>query len=50
LIGSRRSAFLTGTVTRCQVSALDRDAGVRYRGAISFDANLEVTPDDYAPE
>jgi hypothetical protein len=50
LIGPRRSAFLTGTVVRCQVSALDRDAGVRYKGAISFDARFDFTAQDYAPE
>jgi hypothetical protein len=46
LVGSRRSAFLTGTVLRCQVSAIDREAGVRYRGAISFDIRLEFTPQE----
>jgi hypothetical protein len=46
LIGPRRSAFLTGTVVRCQVSALDRDAGVRYRGAINFDVSLDFATHD----
>jgi hypothetical protein len=42
LIGPSRSALLTGTVVRCHVSAIDAQAGVRYRGAISFDAGLDL--------
>jgi hypothetical protein len=44
LVGSRQSAFITGTVVRCHVSALERDAGVRYRGAVSFDVSLNLDP------
>lgn len=42
LVGPNRSTRVTGRVLRCQVSALDATAGVRYRGAISFDEAVEV--------
>jgi len=37
-----RSHSITGIVVRCQVSALCGHSGVRYRGAISFDAAIDV--------
>lgn len=42
LIGPSSATLISGTVVRCQVAALERDAGVRYRGAISFDAAIDL--------
>jgi hypothetical protein len=36
------STPISGTVVRCQVFALCGHTGVRYRGAISFDAAIDV--------
>jgi hypothetical protein len=49
LIGASRSALLTGIVVRCHVSAIDAQAGVRYRGAIKFDASVDIDLAEGAP-
>jgi hypothetical protein len=41
LIGFRPARRVRGHVTRSQVAAIDRDLGVRYRGALVFDEQVE---------
>jgi hypothetical protein len=43
---SERSVAVAGLVVRCEVASLDRERGIRYRGAVRFDVPLscaEVT-------
>jgi len=38
-----RSVAVAGQVVRCEVASLDRDRGIRYRGALRFDEPLSCT-------
>jgi hypothetical protein len=37
---SERSVAVAGLVVRCEVTSLDRERGIRYRGAVRFDVPL----------
>jgi hypothetical protein len=50
LIGPSSSPLISGKVLRCQVAALERDAAVRYAGAISFDAAIDLESVDASNE
>lgn len=40
LHASGRSVIVAGLVVRCEVASLDRELGIRYRGALRFDIPL----------
>jgi hypothetical protein len=42
LVGPSPSGSIKGTIVRCHVSSICGRTGIRYRGAISFDAAIEV--------
>lgn len=42
LVGPAPSSSIKGTIVRCHVSSLCGRAGIRYRGAISFDTAVDV--------
>lgn len=42
LVGPAPSSSIKGTIVRCHVSSLCGRAGIRYRGAISFDTAIDV--------
>jgi hypothetical protein len=42
LIGPSPSSSIKGTIVRCHVSSICGRTGIRYRGAICFDAAIEV--------
>ena len=42
LVGPSPSSSIKGTIVRCHVSSICGRTGIRYRGAISFDAAIEV--------
>jgi hypothetical protein len=44
LLGGGAACLVSGRVTRCQVHALDKGGGVRYRGAVAFDELLALPP------
>jgi len=37
-----RGLVVSGRVLRCEVVSVDRDRGIRYRGAVRFDGPVEV--------
>jgi hypothetical protein len=42
LIGPAPSSSIKGTIVRCHVSSICGRTGIRYRGAISFDAAIDM--------
>jgi hypothetical protein len=42
LIGPTPSSSIRGTIVRCHVSSICGRTGIRYRGAISFDAEIDM--------